>query len=255
MLKEDSPISFFLLRGLAREIRHWGEFCTLLERTRTEFKVVPLEIPGSGALRTERSPTSIDGYVKALRSQYHHKVEADRINIIFGLSLGGMIASRWTNCYPDDFHGMVLLNTSGRPAPFYKRIRFVAALTLLSAAVHRDPYLREKKIANLVCNLADTTELALKWREIAADAPMSSANILRQLYTAARFSLPAHTTLPTLLLCSTHDRLVAAACSKLIASIWKIPLISHPTAGHDLTAEDPQWCISNIISWLPKVYP
>lgn len=254
MSTESSPISFFLLRGLGREVRHWGEFCNLLEKTRSHFKVVPLEIPGSGVLRGKLSPISTDGYVEELRTQYIRKIQPNHINIILGLSFGGMIAARWINDFPTDFHGAILINTSGRPSPYYKRLRVSAAITLLIAAFHRNGYHREKKITSLICNLVDTEDLARKWQIIAESAPVSSTNMLRQLYTAAKFSLPSQTTLPSLLLCSTKDRLVAADCSHSIAAAWNISLIPHPTAGHDLTTDDPDWCITQVLSWLPNVH-
>ena len=212
MPTKNSPISFFLLRGLAREVRHWGEFSSLLERTGPHFRVVPLEIPGCGVRRTEQSPTSVDGYVEKLRSQYLHEAQRNHIHILLGLSFGGMIAARWIHDFPTDFHGAVLINTSGRPSPHYQRLRISAAITLVSTVFQRNTYLREKKIAGLICNLVDTDDLAQKWQRIAETAPVFPTNMLRQLYTAARFSLPLQTTLPTLLLCSTHDRLVAPAC-------------------------------------------
>ena len=255
MATENSPISFFLLRGLAREVRHWGDFCSQLEMAHHHFRVIPLEIPGAGIRRAERSPISIRGYIKEMRQQYLDTLRPNQTTIILGLSFGGMIAARWIHDYPSDFHGAILINTSGRPSPFYERMRFSAATRLLSAVFQRNPILREKRIANVICNLADTEVLAQKWGQIAKSAPMTRSNMLRQLYTAARFRTPPSPTLPTLLLCSANDRLVSAACSHAIADSWNITPIIHQTAGHDLPTDDPRWCIRQIISWLPHLHP
>ena len=255
MSTEASPISFFLLRGLAREVRHWGEFHRRLETAQSNFTVIPLEIPGTGKLRAERSPTSMRKYVEKLRSQYLQHSRKGRINILLGLSFGDMITARWINDFPSDFHGAILINTSGRPSPFHKRLRVSAAATLLAAGLKRSTYLREKKIAGLICNLADTNDLARSWQVIADSAPVSVPNLLRQLYTAATFTLPGEITLPTLLLGSRKDRMADPACMRYIADIWNVKMITHPQAGHDLTTDDPDWCISSIQGWLPQMHP
>ena len=255
MSTENLPISFFLLRGLAREVRHWGDFCHQLESANSNFRVIPLEIPGAGRRRAERSPTTVAGYVEQLHSIYRQNVQPNHLNILLGLSFGAMISARWIHDYQADFHGVILINTSGRPSPFYERMRISAATTLLSTVFYRNSATREKKIARLICNLADTDVLAEKWGRIAEIAPMASINILRQLYAAAMFSIPTAPTLPTLLLCCTKDRLVNPACTHAIADSWNTLPIAHATAGHDLTTDDPYWCINTIISWLHRVYP
>lgn len=251
---ESPPISFFLLRGLAREVRHWGDFCGQLESAASNFRVIPLEIPGAGARRAEQSPTTVAGYVEKLRSLHLQNVQANHINILLGISFGAMISARWIHDFPTDFHGAILINASGRPSPFYKRLRMPAALRILGAAFHRNSTNREKIIARLICNLADTDTLAQRWGRIAESAPIAPSNTLRQLYAAAKFRTPPATTLPTLHLCSTSDRLVNAACSHSIADLWNRRPIAHAKAGHDLTTDDPHWCISRIISWLPTVH-
>ncbi len=255
MPTKNSPVSFFLLRGLARERRHWGDFCDQLESASSNFRVIPLEIPGAGTRRAERSPTSVAGYIEKLRSPYLRSIQTNNTNILVGLSFGAMIAARWVHDFPTDFHGTILINASGRPSPFYERLRISAAIKVFGAVLNRNSTLREKKIAHLLCNLADPEILAESWGSISLSAPITPSNLLRQLYAAARFSIPPAVTLPTLLLCSTNDRLVNAACSHSIADTWKIKPSSHATAGHDLTTDDPHWCIGKIISWLPTVYP
>jgi pimeloyl-ACP methyl ester carboxylesterase len=255
MSTEKSPISFFLLRGLAREVRHWGNFCKELEAANSRFRVIPLEIPGAGRRRAERSPANIADYVDELRHQYLQRIQPEHTNIVLGLSFGAMISARWIYDLPTDFHGAIFINTSGRPSPFYERMRVSAAVGLLRALFYKNPNDREKTLARLICNLADTEILANEWGRIAESTPMAPSNILRQFYAAARFSMPPASTLPTLILYSTNDRLVNSACSQSIADWWQIEPVSHPTAGHDLTTDDPHWCINQIISWLSTVHP
>jgi hypothetical protein len=81
--------------------------------------------------------------------------------------------------------------------------------------------------------------------------PVSRANALRQLIAAARYRAPTHEPATgILLLGSTHDALVNSLCSKALAEAWQVPLALHPTAGHDLPLDDPQWVAREIGEWV-----
>lgn len=250
MTKQGSTTTFFLLRGLAREIRHWGDFPEVLTNSGEGIRVVPLEIPGAGKLRHSRAPMAAGEYVKRIREQYLRQVRSRDTNILFGLSFGGMIAASWLDVFPEDFHAAVLANTSSRDCPFYKRLSPAALRILFFTLLSGDVEARERRLANLICNLADTEVIARQWSDIARSAPMSSLNKLRQLYAAAVFSLPSAPGVPTLVLCSTKDRLCDPLCSEKIGDAWSCRLICHAEAGHDLTTDDPHWCSSTLLSWL-----
>ena len=47
--------------------------------------------------------------------------------------------------------------------------------------------------------------------------------------------------LPTLLLASRNDGLVDVRCSRGLAAAWKVPLVEHASAGHDIPLDDPEW--------------
>ena len=246
--------SFFLLRDLAREIRHWGDFPNQLAQKRTGCRSVPLEIPGTGKLRNTPAPLAISQYVQEIRKQYLAIVRFEDRNVLLGLSFGGMIAARWLEDFPCDFDGAILINTSSRQSPASKRLCPSAAARLVCASFYRKTLHREKTIARVICNLADTAELTRAWQKISDSAPMQRRNILRQLYAAAIFDLPAAPSVPILLLGCDNDRLVHHSCSRRIANTWEIELISHPQAGHDLPTDAPNWCCEVIFSWMAKVY-
>ncbi len=249
MTEQVSTTTFFLLRGLAREIRHWGDFPEVLKNSGEGIRVEPLEIPGAGKLRNTRAPMATRDYVENIREQYLQRVSFQDTNILFGLSFGGMIAASWLDAYPDDFQAAVLANTSSRNCPFYNRLSPEAMRVFLAAMLSGDIGKQETRLANLICNTADAEEIARQWCGIARSAPMSSLNKLRQLYTAAVFSLPPAPSVPTLLLCSIRDRLCAPLCSEKIRAAWACRLIYHAEAGHDLTTDDPRWCSSTLLSW------
>lgn len=249
-----SPTSFFLLRGLARESRHWGDFIRILEEGGRSFRVFALEIPGTGRLRKTRSPVAVSDYVSQLRSQYQQYRQKEYRNIVLGLSFGGMIAASWMDLFPEDFQAAVLINTSCRTSPPYRRLKASALPQLFAAAGAGSAVRREKHITNLVCNLADKEIIAAEWGEIARDAPVSGRNALRQLQAATRFNLPSKPAIPVLLLNSVKDRLVSARCSATIARLWQAECVRHPTAGHDLPTDDPHWCVEKIAIWLQGIY-
>jgi predicted alpha/beta hydrolase family esterase len=72
-------------------------------------------------------------------------------------------------------------------------------------------------------------------------------NTLRQLAAAGAFRIGKFKpTLPILILASTKDRMVNVKCSRTIAKAWKAEIIEHPTAGHDLSADDPEWIVTKL---------
>ncbi len=241
----------FLVRGLAREARHWGLFLHKLAKSFPGTAIHPLEIPGAGHLRDVTSPLSVEGCVKAMRREFlRHKPQGDDCRII-GLSLGGMIAAHWLEKHPEDFKAAVLINTSCTISPFYRRMQLLAGIHLLVTLFYFGRYRREKRLASLLCNLADPKKVAQEWAEISRTAPVSFINILRQLYAAATFETPVKIEAPTLILSSRRDRLVSVKSSEDIANLWNKDHICHEWAGHDLTTDDPDWCISQLLSWHP----
>ena len=137
-------------------------------------------------------------------------------------------------------------------SPFYRRLRphNYAALAL-DALTGRDAARHETAILRLVSNDDAKRRAALpKWTAWARERPVTRANALRQLAAAARFrasGMPPDT--PVLVLASTRDRLVDAACSRALALAWNAPLIEHPRAGHDLPLDDGPWAAATIARW------
>ena len=242
--------TWVLLRGLAREARHWGALPDDLRRALpASDQVVALDLPGNGARWRERSPDRVEAMVKAARQALAPRGPAPPY-VLIALSLGGMVALQWALEQPAEVEGCMLINSSlGRFSPFWHRLRpasYRALLWLLAAGA--EP--RERRILRLTSNLplAEGTEQA--WAAYAHGAPVSRVNMLRQLAAAARYRAPvALPGVPLLLLASEGDRLVSAECSRAIARHWGAPLRIHPAAGHDLPLDDPRWVIEQVRAW------
>lgn len=243
--------TWVLLRGLAREARHWGGFGAELQRQLPGREVVVApDLPGNGALWRERSPARVDAMVDAARRELAslpHKPPY----VLVALSLGGMVALRWAAQERRKVRGCVLINTSlGGHSPFWQRLRPGAYLPLARILLSRHALDRESRVLRLTSNAPPQEATARLWARYADEAPVQRTNALRQLTAAARHRPVAERpAVPTLLLASEHDRLVSSACSRALAAAWDAPLAVHPSAGHDLPLDDPRWVIEQVLAW------
>lgn len=171
---------------------------------------------------------------------------------VLAISMGAMVAVAWANLYPGELRRCVLVNTSLRPyAPFYRRLRPSNILALLRAALTDDAVAREHCVLRLTSsNPAANTRVIDEWLAIARRHPVTRGNVMRQLLAAARYRAPPERPrCDLLMLASTCDRLVDVRCSRALAHAWHVPLVEHPTAGHDLPLDDPRWVIEQVRAW------
>lgn len=248
MSDSSAPLHFYLVRGLIREARHWGTLPDHLLRVFPEARITCLDLPGAGLHFQRRSPLQVEQMVDVMREEFLQNRIAGETAVLVAISLGGMIAAQWLLNHTEDFHRAVLINTSfGRLSPLPHRLRPGALVDMARAALGATGD-REAAILRLVSNHANARDQALPlWNAIRAERPVSFENTLRQLLAAARFRLgDGRPSVPTLLLAATDDRLVNVACSRAIARHWQVPLLEHPTAGHDLPLDDPDWIVKKI---------
>ena len=82
------------------------------------------------------------------------------------------------------------------------------------------------------------------------------SNAWRQLRAAIRYRAPKQVPkVPMLLLNGLGDELVHPACSLTLARVWNLPLITHPTAGHDLPTDAGPWLVTQVQAWLEHSDP
>lgn len=242
--------TWLLLRGLTREARHWGDFAgRLASRLPPNDRVVAMDLPGNGRLHAQRSPASVAGLAAACRA------ELDRLGhggpyIVLALSLGAMAGLEWAAQPGSGVRACVLINTSlGGLSTFWQRLRpgawpAIARIALAGGAR------REALILALTCNHPVAPSLGAEWAAWAAQCPVSRSNAARQLVAAATCRAPAKPPVPVLLLASDRDRLVSPGCTRAIARAWSASVAYHPSAGHDLPLDDPEWVISQVLQWL-----
>ena len=251
MINKATTETWLLLRGLLREEGHWGDFSAQLQQYLADTNIITLDIPGNGLKYQEQSPVSIPAMVDTLRAQY---ASTQPLNIL-ALSMGGMIATNWMQRFPHEVSKSVLINTSLKSInPFYQRLRpsnYLKLLSLLSQSHDKKELTLLKLTAN---NFHQRQNVLNDWQEIARSRPVSKRNIVRQLLAASRFSPQKEPPIQTILLLnSLHDRIVNSECSKNIAVAWGKALITHPTAGHDIPLDDPEWTINQVKGWLASL--
>ena len=243
------PVRWLLLRGLAREKRHWGAFPARFQAA-LGAPVTCLDLAGMGTEAHVEVPTSIAGITDHLRARWLDTGEGPAG--IFAVSLGGMILMDWCTRYPSDFARAVLVcSSAGNLSPFHHRLRPVHLPTVASAIVDGDATRRERKILSMVTNLqGDLDGLARTWGGYAEEVQPRRAAFVRQLYAASRFRAPASLPLPTLALGTRGDRFVDPRCTERLAAHFDLPVRWHDTAGHDLPADAPEWVMAQVSEWV-----
>lgn len=247
--------NWILLRGLARESAHWGDFVPLLQSTFPDAQTTPLDLPGTGGFHRETSPTTIKAITDSVRRYALDKGFIQQPATILALSLGAMVAWEWMLSYPEDICGATLINTSFADLnPFYQRLRWQSYRDFAALAMTRDMRNRESGILQLVSNRRDQNQQTIQaWEKIQNERPISLKNSFRQIVAAATYrpgdNKPQQ---PVLLLNAQGDRLVAPQCSEAIHKKWNLELRSHPWAGHDLSLDDGAWVAMQLKNWVAQ---
>ncbi|WP_246180275.1 alpha/beta fold hydrolase [Marinobacter changyiensis] len=122
---------------------------------------------------------------------------------------------------------------------------------MLGLLARRELFEREAGILALTSNQPVATATIKRWYSIQRQRPVSWQTALRQIAAAARFKLSAKRPLGSaLVLASQGDRIVDWRCSQEFERRWQWSLRVHPSAGHDLPLDAPDWVISQIVGYL-----
>ena len=245
--------NWLLLRGLAREQRHWGpfvdQFCEGLPSTRVHC----LDFPGAGTECERSCPMTVDAITGDLRRRWEVlQAEHDGPWSLMAISLGGMVGMHWCATYSDDFDHLVVMNSSTRDlsAP-HKRLSLDVLPKMIGAVVEDDPVEREKQILGFTARMApDPDEVAKRAAKYFVDAPIKRRTAIKQLIAAAFFATPEVIETPTLVLAAAKDPLADPRCAFRLSRHLEAPLCIHPDAGHDLSLDAPDWIIRQVSAWL-----
>lgn len=247
--------NWVLIRGIVSESYHWASFLPHFQQGFSQHKVHTVDICGNGPFCKQRTPLSIGQNVNYLRSQIAQTENSGKI--LFGFSLGGMLALDWANSHPEEVKGLVLVNSSLSNSASYKRMQPKTLLKIAKTALVSNPYEKEKAVLSFTTSSLDQErkhDLAQDWGKRNQQHPISIQNFLRQLWIAKQARLEKYKNLqmPILVLSSAKDQVVSPECSELIAQSFRVKNIQHPSAGHDLTLEDPAWVTEQVRTWYEK---
>lgn len=238
-----------LLRGLIRDSRHWYGFDQLLQQKIPHCEVILWDFPKA----VSRSNIREYSHPAYLAEQLLAQIGPKRSFHIVGVSLGGLLGLYVQLQEPKRCLSLMMINSSHiRCSLWYQRISWFFVLRfLIKRCVGRNAserYLLKSTIRNqhIAEKLIPT---ALQYQK---DKAWTYQNALYQLFFAMRMRrIPTKSEKTSQkwniwVVYSDKDRIVSAICSKKLALLLQAKSIGHPAAGHDLAADDPQWCIQQI---------
>lgn len=246
--------TWVLLRGLTREARHWGEFPAqfraAFEGELSAADIVCPDLPGNGRLHEMASPLSVEAMVESCRTALRKQGRPPPYHLL-ALSLGGMVALDWAARHAEECRAAILISTSLRPhCRLFERLRPHAWSTLLRLLPARG-IARERAILQLTSSRAATLHPLLSdWEAFAGECPVTRLGALRQLLAAARFSMAERPAVPLLILAGAADRMVHPDCSRRLAQVWQADFSLHPSAGHDVPLDAPDWVAATVRRWV-----
>jgi pimeloyl-[acyl-carrier protein] methyl ester esterase len=252
----ETLVNVLLIRGLSREARHWGRFVDDLQSQDSIRDVLCLDLPGVGTELDQAAPGKVSQIVDGMRLRWQDAIrDVEGPWAVLGISFGGMIGLDWCCRYPGDFKGLIVGNTSasnlGLP---HERMTPKAMKHVLKSNLEKDPFAREKMILEIVSNDAKKrASVARAWGTIAKESPIRRGTFLRQLVAATAYRSPETCPVPVLILASTGDRFVDVRCSERLAARLGGRLEYHPTAGHAITLDAPEWVAEKSSQWLEEL--
>lgn len=247
-----SPARWVLLRGLGRERRLWFDFPRLLSQ-RLGATAQTIDLAGMGARHAEPVPSSVERMARDVRQRLGEANHEDAWGVL-GVSLGAMVAVSLAEQWPGGVSHLVAINGSSCLSMAHERLRPAALGQLLRALTARTPEARERCIYALTTNASarEISGWARQAAELGLDQRVALRAIVRQLVAAARFR-PQALSQPALVLSGARDRLVSPSCSAALARVLGAAHQGHPSAGHDLPLEDPDWVVEQIRAWLTSL--
>ncbi len=254
-----SGIQVFLIIGLSKESEHWDD--DFIEYVKGSYGIeekdlVKMDIPGSGVLLDQKTPSSLKEIARKMREHYLDKIDRSKKRICISVSLGAMIAMEWACMFKEDFDQVVFVNSSFTGiSPIFKRVQPKALLMFIKTFCTFNVVKKEQHILALCSNKDVVRKKTLsKWVDISNARPVRKVNLIRQVISGA-LNDPSHGASAELLFIGAkHDRLAHYSCSVAAHKKWggDLFLIDDPTVGHGVHIDDPQHLSSIIYNWSIK---
>ncbi|MGZ3790392.1 MAG: alpha/beta fold hydrolase, partial [Bacteriovorax sp.] len=165
-----------------------------------------------------------------------------------GISMGGMIALRWAEKYPEEVEKVFVINASaGNLSGKAERFNLKEVKTLFNIFSTKNIYKKEELTLKLTTeNFVVTKEVIEEFIAIQKSAPVKRTSGINQLWAASKFTIKKPLAVPVVILSGLKDRLVSPVCSEKLSKLLGAKLVVHPHAGHDLPLDDPDWLLSEL---------
>ena len=249
---DKKKINIYLIRGLTRESGHWGDFVNLLESQLPEATIHLMDLPGAGIYHRDKAPSSLKKMVDFMRNEMIDRINPDEHNIIFATSLAGMLATEWTINYKNDFDALIMVNSSFKGlCSTNERVNKSVRGDMLRILLTNNIKKRERLIIRVNSNKSGMVDKLLDtWVSIQKKRKMSRMNIFRQTLAGMRYNLNGEKPqIPILVIGSKGDRMVSPSCIEKIHNYFGGDLIWHPTSGHGLPLDEPEWLSETVANW------
>ena len=251
---------FYLMRGLSRESGHWnGEFSDRILEQFPGAEITYMDLPGVGQFYDLPAKVSVKKTAQFLHNYYGADIAEEKGNkILLATSLGGVMALEWLRLQPDAFDGVITVNTGLKKVCKGKeRAQPKAKLKMIGVVLSFLKPARERRILGINSNYHDGDTLILnKWMAIQEQRPLSNFTMVKQTL-ANEFHRPTARPLgvPTLVVGSEKDEIVAAACTCKVAEALAADLRLHPSSGHGMPIDEPVWLAEQVALWWKMHHP
>jgi pimeloyl-ACP methyl ester carboxylesterase len=240
---------WILLRGLARGNGHWGDFPAKLKLQSPDIELEMIEIPGNGTRHQELTPIDPLRAILKVREKSQFVKESTPFNLC-GVSLGGMIALKWAEIFPKEVASVSAINSSlAQSSAFFERLTPPNYPTILASMFTKDSRWREELILKMISNNSERSKLFLEdFAAFSEKNPLRRANVIRQIILASRIKVGADFPMPVKIICSEGDQFVSPQCSVNLAKKLRVLPLVHPSAGHDIPLDEPEWLCQKILT-------
>lgn len=271
----EPPRDWLLIRGLGREAAHWGPFPeALVAALPAGSRVHALDNPGVGSERAAKAPLTLRATSADLLRRWEALRAAQGMTEpwgVVGISMGGMLALDMAaldmaagadaaraggEAARSGLAAVCVVNSSGAKGTTLRQRLTPRAAGAMLRCLLLPRHAREAAMLRVtVRDEACVAQLLPSFQALAEARPLPFRTFMAQLAACSRWRAPTAVSVPVLFVNSLGDELCAPDCSVALAQSLRAPLRSHPSAGHDLPAEDPAWLASTVRAWVDAGTP
>jgi len=257
-LKEGDGQNILLIHGLGANIYCWRKLIPVLAQ---HYRVWAVDLKGFGL---SDKPRNSSYSLKSQAELLSHFMESEKIRkfTVVGNSMGGAIAIQLEVDRPDLVENLVLINSAHDPEMFSPQLRTFAKFmkAAVPAAGLFTPVVNVKSVSFFLPKIYGSENYEITPEDVHAYvAPyMEGADSHRAFVAASEGMLWNNLTenlkkiqSRVLILCGAKDNLLPAHFGKkLHETLPGSAYFVHPTGGHHLQEEEPEWVAKHIEEFL-----